>query len=166
MIETIQYNSIDYPALQAQGNAAKFAIPFALEVIKPQGKTGYDIGCNRTEWALPGAIPIDLTFDTPFDAYTLPEMKVYYIFSSHCLEHLRDWVEALDYWVSKLHDGGILFLYLPHYKQGYWRNWQNRKHIHNLSPEMLRDYLTDKGMKNIFVTEWDLNYSFYAIAEK
>ncbi len=168
MIETIRHNNIDYPAFQAQGFAAKFAIPFAQQVCF---NVGYDIGCNRKEWAFVDsdgieAIPVDPEIHKAYDAYDLPELKVDYIFSSHCLEHLRDWVEALDYWATKIKRGGVLFLYLPHYSQTYWRPWHNRKHKHCFTPEILKDYLTDRGWNKIFVSGVDLNNSFCVIAEK
>lgn len=166
-IPTIAFKDNIYPAFQAEGYAAKFAIPFALEVIKPQGKTGYDIGCNRKEWALPGAMMIDPAVDgCNYHAMLLPEIKVDYIFSSHCLEHLQDWVRALDYWTTKLHEGGILFLYLPHPDQEYWLPWNNTKHIHILYPQMIAKYLRDKGFKNVMCSERDLNHSFIVIAER
>lgn len=162
-METIDYKGNIYPKFQSQGFAAQFAFPFAKHLCKG---TGYDIGCNRPEWCLPEAIPVDPLLTPEYDAYNLPNIKVDYIFSSHCLEHLRNWVEALDYWRTKLHDGGTLFLYLPDYSQVYWRSWNNTKHVHNLTPQMLRDYLTDRQFKNIFVSGVDLNNSFYAVAEK
>ena len=113
MSEAVFYKGEYYPKFQTEGNASQFAIPFAKHFCSG---VGYDIGCNRLEWAFPGATPIDLLFDDPWDAYNLPDEKVDYIYSSHCLEHLPDWVEALDYWASKLKSGGALFLYLPHYK--------------------------------------------------
>jgi hypothetical protein len=171
MIKTIEHNGNIYPEFQSTGNAARFAIPFAKEVLFGEG---YDIGCNRKEWAFPGAICIDPKIDPTFDAYKLPLGKVDYIFSSHCLEHLRDWSEALDYWGEKLKREGVLFLYLPHYSQSYWRSWQRRttqdypgkNHIHNLVPEQINDYLHDRGWAKIFVSGVDLNNSFTVIAEK
>lgn len=165
MIKTIQHNGNIYPAFQAEGNAAKFAIPFAKEVI-PEGSTGFDIGCNRKEWAYPNAITVDPVIDPTFDAYNLPPLTVDFIFSSHCLEHLPNWVDALDYWKTKLHVGGILFLYLPDYSQSYWRVWNNRKHIHTFTPQIIRDYLTERGWGNVFVSGVDLNNSFIAIVER
>lgn len=162
MIETIQFRDHVYPTFQSQGFAAQFAFPFAQQVCKG---TGYDIGCNRHAWCLPGAIPIDPLIDNRWDAYNLPDNKVDYIFSSHCLEHLRNWTEALDYWRTKLKQNGVLFLYLPHPIQQYWRPWHNRKHIHVLYPELIKDYLTDTGWKNIFVGGPDLNSSFMVMAE-
>ena len=163
MIKTIQFNNKTYPAFQAEGFAAKFAFPFAKQVC--QGN-GLDIGCNRPEWALEGAIQVDPVIDPQYDAYNLPIGEFDYIFSSHCLEHLPDWVRALDYWQLKLLSGGAMFLYLPHPDQSYWKPWHNRKHFHSIYPDMIKEYLVDRGWKNIFVTGCDLNHSFTVIAEK
>jgi len=162
-MNTLTYKNKNYPAFQAVGNASQFSIPFAKHFCEGEG---YDIGCNRLEWAFPNAQPIDLLFDDPWDAYTLPEKEVDYIYSSHCLEHLPDWVEALDYWTSKIKTGGILFLYLPLYSQTYWRPWNNRKHIHIFSPEIIKDYMTDRGYINIFNSDRDMNDSFMIVGEK
>jgi len=162
-MDLIKFNQKYYPAFQAEGNASQFAIPFAKYFCK--GK-GYDIGCNRLEWAYPGSTPIDLNFQDPWEAYNLPEEKVDYIYSSHCLEHLSDWVAALDYWTSKIKDNGILFLYLPHYNQEYWRPWNNKKHKHVFTPQLINDYMLDNNYKNIFYSERDLNDSFMIVGEK
>jgi SAM-dependent methyltransferase len=176
MIEIIDFQGQIYPAFQATGNAARFCRPFATELC--QG-TGYDIGCNRLEWCLPGAIPVDngpllrtqveVHHDAPpywQDGTALPPKPVDYIHSSHCLEHLPDWVGALDHWGSRLKSGGVLFLYLPHPDQLYWRPWNNRKHIHTLYPSDLQQYLVARGWVNVFVSERDLNHSFIATAQK
>lgn len=164
MYETITFNGVHYPKLQAEGFAAQYAFPFAHKIIG-ENKTGFDIGCNREEWKYPGAMPIDPTMNE-YDAYNLPAIKVDYIFSSHCLEHLPDWVGALDKWREALHDGGVLFLYLPHPVQEYWLPHNNRKHLSVLFPDMIAKYMHDRGMKDIFVTGYDLNCSYYAIARK
>lgn len=163
-LKTITFDGLEYPKFQAEGNAAQYAIPFAKHLCKGYG---VDVGCMKKEWAFPGAIPIDKAFDDEYDAFQLPPGQFDYVFSSHCLEHLENWVEALDYWIQKLKPGGVLFLYLPHYKQAYWRPWNNRKHLHVLSPEILEDYLLNTSMcRSIFTTGYDLNFSFYAVAEK
>jgi hypothetical protein len=165
-LSTCEFNKIHYPKFQSEGNAAQFAIPFAKHLCIGQG---YDIGCNRLDWAYPGARPIDLVFDDEWNAYSLPDNLVDYIFSSHCLEHLPNWVTALDYWLSKIKSGGVLFLYLPHYSQEYWRPWNNRKHIHALAPTVIKDYLLATNLINkekLFITGEDLNNSFIVVAEK
>lgn len=162
MIDVVSFAGQNYPAFQAAGNAAQFAIPFARHVCKGRG---VDVGCGRQEWAFPGAIPIDLTLGTGtatnFEPYDLD-----YVFSSHCLEHLEDWVDALDYWREKLRLGGTLFLYLPDYSQVYWRPWNNRKHRSVFTPDVIRDYLVDRKFKPVFVSGIDLNNSFVAMGDR
>lgn len=167
MIDIIRYNQKIYPRFQSQGNAAQFAIPFAKQVCVG---TGYDIGCNRVEWSLPGSIPIDPQIDKKYDALNLPihiHGKVDYIFSSHCLEHIiNDWYGVLQYWRDNLIDGGVLFLYLPDYSQEYWRPWNNRKHVHIFAPEILREAFRALSLNKTFVSGVDLNNSFIAMGEK
>ena len=162
-MNTLQYNNRTYPHFQAEGNASQFSIPFAKHFCKG---VGYDIGCNRLEWAYPGATAVDLLFDDEWEAYNLPNIKVDYIYSSHCLEHLPDWISALDYWTEKLKVGGVLFLYLPHYNQEYWRPWNNRKHLHIFTPEIIKDYMESRGYTNIFHSDRDMNDSFMIVGEK
>lgn len=162
-METILYKNKKYPKFQAEGNAAQFALPFAKHFCKG---VGYDIGCNRKEWALEGAIPIDLNFNDGWNALHLPINQVDYIFSSHCLEHIPNWIDAMDYWFNTLKPGGVLFLYLPHYNQEYWRPWNNRKHLHAFNPQMIIDFMVDRGYNNIFNSERDLNDSFMVVGEK
>lgn len=164
MYDAIEFNGINYPKFQSEGNAAQFAIPFAKYFCS--GK-GLDIGCMHKQWAFPGAWPIDKNFPDEYDAFNLPDGLFDYIFSSHCLEHLNDWVAALDYWTTKISSGGVIFLYLPHYSQEYWRPWNNRNHLHSLHGEVLRDYFESKrSYNNIIVTGHDLNSSFYIVAAK
>jgi predicted SAM-dependent methyltransferase len=163
-MELIEFNGKMYPKFQSVGFAAKFAFPYALEVCKGNG---YDIGCNREEWSLPGSIPIDPVIDPTYNAMKLPnKLNVDYIFSSHCLEHLDRWVDVLDYWYDNIKFGGILFLYLPDFSQEYWRPWNNRKHYNAFTPQIIESYLKAKGYVNVFVSSIDLNNSFMAIAEK
>lgn len=155
-----------YPSLQTQGFAAQYAFPFAKQMLNGEG---LDIGCAKEDWKFPGAKGIDLTFDNEWNALNLPEKSGGwdYIFSSHCLEHLDDWVGVLDYWLSNIREGGLLFLYLPSYSQTYWRPWNNRKHKQILEQKHLTDYFVHNGYTNMFVSDgYDLNNSFYAIVEK
>ena len=199
MIETIDYDMYRYPAFQAKGNAAKFIMPFALEVCEG---VGYDIGCNRLEWLMPGAIPIDPGFGEDlhtqkrqlrngYDVYgfsrfandddeivvwkeeyhatNLPRGRfgeVDFIFSSHCLEHVKEpWFDVLEYWVKNIKHKGVLFLYLPDYSQRYWRPWNNRKHVHILTPEILSDAFHALGITNVFVSGVDFMNSFAIMGE-
>lgn len=189
-IKIITHRGIDYPAFQAEGNAARWVMPTAMEICQPTGKEiGFDIGCNRLEWRpLAFSIPVDPAINSMaafypkcptnlFDAYLLPgdedggdKFLVDYIFSSHCLEHLPNYVKALDYWWTRLKDRAVLFLYLPNMEyQQYWLPSSNRKHVHYLTPRILQSYFDDRQHMwgNVFITQGcDLNSSFTVIAEK
>lgn len=162
-IATIEFNNKKYPAFQAEGNAAQFAIPYAKHICSG---VGYDIGCMKKEWAFPGATPIDLSFEDPWDALNLPSKEMDYIFSSHCLEHIPNWVAVLEYWESVLRVGGVLFLYLPDYSQEYWRPWNNRKHVNIFNPQIIQDYMLSQKFENVYVSSIDLNNSFMAFGNK
>jgi SAM-dependent methyltransferase len=159
-MELIQFKNTSYPAFQAKGNAAQFAIPFALYFCKG---VGYDISFSKEEWKFPGAIGIDENMKNGFDASHLPDGQVDYIFSSHCLEHVDNWVTTLEYWISKVKKNGVLFLYLPDFSQEYWRPWNNSKHRHCFTPEILTTFLKDHNCTNIFSSGIDLNNSFTVV---
>jgi predicted SAM-dependent methyltransferase len=93
--------------------------------------------------------------------------KVDYIFSSHCLEHVETpWYDVLKYWTSKIKVGGTLFLYLPDYSQEYWRPWNNEKHKHIFTPEIMKDAFESLGFVEVFVSGVDLLNSFAIVGEK
>ncbi|MEK9767541.1 MAG: methyltransferase domain-containing protein [Betaproteobacteria bacterium] len=167
----IEFGGEQYPEFQAEGFAAKFAFPYARQVCRGNG---YDVGANCAEWTFPNAIGIDSSFEEPYnDALNLPTIPEWesgyadYIFSSHCLEHIPDWVRALDHWTVKIRPGGVMFLYLPDFSQKYWRPWNNTKHVSVFTPEIIRSYFEDSVLwTNIFVSGIDLNNSFMLMAER
>jgi len=168
MIKTIVHDNQRYPAFQAEGNAMQFALPFAHKVCVGWG---CDVGCNRKEWGYVDAngtpaLLVDMAFDDEYHALNLPPGSFDYIISSHMLEHVENWITVLAYWHERLKKGGVLFLYLPHYSQTYWRPWSNTKHVHIVDPKYLQDYLTYTGWENIFVGGCDLNNSFMVMANK
>lgn len=164
-MEVLEFRGQVYPQFQSSGNAAQFSMPFALQVLK--GETIYDIGYAKEEWKFPGAIGIDSKDNNMYDAMNLPSEKADGIHASHILEHLSDWVAALDYWTSKLKSGGVLFLYLPDYSQHYWRPFFNRKHRTYFEPKIIKDYFVASGQYHkIFVSGIDAYNSFTAFAEK
>ena len=162
-MDLIEFSGEKYPNFQALGNASQFAIPFAKHFCKGNG---YDIGFSKEEWKFPNARGIDLSLNDGYHANNLPNEQVDYIYSSHCLEHVDNWSLTLTYWIQHIKEGGILFLYLPDFSQKYWRPWNNNKHQHCLMPVLLKEFLIDHNMKNIFVSGIDLNNSFIIVAEK
>ena len=164
MIKTILYNKNVYPHHQELGNATQFATAYAKYYCNG---IGYDVGCKKKEWAFGSSIPIDIAFDDDYHALNLPlNNPVDYIYSSHCLEHITEWVEVLEYWYDNLRKGGVLFLYLPHYDQEYWRPWNNRKHVNIFTPQIIKDWMVSKAFSIIFSGERDLNHSFMIVGEK
>lgn len=54
-----------------------------------------------------------------------------YVFSSHCLEHMRDPDHALQEWWKLVKPGGSMLLVVPDedlYEQGYWPSLFNKDH--------------------------------------
>lgn len=169
MIETIRHGSRDYPAFQTNGNAARFCMSFALEVLKDCPLV-FDICPNRAEWSYPNAVLIDKELDDEYHAMNLPPLQPDGIFSSHGLEHLERPFEVLNYWHSRLKKGGKIFLYLPNMDtQTYHRPWSNRKHLWYCNDSIMRRYFQDNGKMwgNYFISSGsDLYNSFMCFAEK
>jgi SAM-dependent methyltransferase len=130
----------------SKGNAQGFIREKALSYCR--GK-GLDVGAS--EWPLPGAIPVQqerhqnaLALDD-FDDHSLD-----YVFSSHCLEHLERWQDALEHWIRKLKPSGILFLYLPHEDMELWRPgapWGGNSHKWQPTHGVLVPFLEQHGME-------------------
>lgn len=162
-MEWIEFKNNKYPLFQSKGNASQFSLPFAKHYCKG---IGYDIGFCKEEWKYPGAIGIDYSLNNGFDANNLPNSElVDYIYSSHCLEHVDVWYDTLEYWMTKVKKGGIIFLYLPDISNVYWRPWHNKKHKCVLTPELLKEFLIDHNIEKYLVSNVDLNSSFMVIFE-
>lgn len=106
-----------YPDYLTVGGAGAAIFDLALDCCR--GK-GIDVGAGF--WPLPGAIAVD-PCRGPGRNRALSDFEegsLDYIFSSHCLEHIENWQEALAEWLDKLVPEGILFLYLPHPACAIW----------------------------------------------
>jgi SAM-dependent methyltransferase len=159
---TFTYKKVVYPNYIKNGNACSFVVPFAQCFCK--GK-GLDIG-GYLDWTFPGAQAINIVNKDKWDAYHLPDRKYDYIFSSHTLEHLENYVNALEYWKDHIKKGGVLFLYLPHPDMSYWLPQNNKKHLHTFNPEQMKILLEDLKFKSILYSERDLYWSFSVVAIK
>lgn len=155
------YKDKVYPTYLKHGGAAHFIIPFAKEFCIGEG---LDIG-GLPECHFPGAQIINLLIPDEWTAKNLPIKKYDYIFSSHTLEHVADYIEVLEYWKNHLKKGGILFLYLPHPDMEYWLPQNNRKHKHEFYPEKIQKCLVDIGFSHIFYSERDMYWSFTVVAK-
>lgn len=111
MIKTIEFKGEVYPAFQASGYASRFVIPFAMEVCKG---VGYDIGCNRIEWKIPGAFPIDPNFKDKFLTWyeheftCVPEIKTLITSERKFFQHYK------SYSAQHLPDGQVDYIFSSH----------------------------------------------------
>ena len=154
-----EYQGSLYPTYLKHGHAADHIIPIAKHFCV--GK-GLDIG-GQAECHFPGAKIINKTLPDGFNALNLPAQKYDYIFSSHTLEHIFDFGNALMYWQAHLKIGGVLFLYLPHPDMLYWRPGNCLKHINSFEPKQIVDALGSLEFENILYSERDLFWSFAVV---
>lgn len=160
------YKGVLYPAYLLGGNASSYILPKAQEYCVG---SGIDVGAN--DWPVPGAVPVDNS--TSENAYRLdrfPSGSLDYVFSSHCLEHLRHWQDALRLWISKLREGGILFLYLPHISCEMWvpgGPWVADAHVWSPTWEILVPFLEAEGMEILELDKGrDAYWSFHIVARR
>ncbi len=101
--------------------------------------TGIDVGGGRDSLALfTELFPLIrhvVIYDQPQgDAQKLENVddgSFDFVFSSHCLEHVRDPVEALGNWIRVVRPGGHLVISVPDedlYEQGTWPSTFNSDH--------------------------------------
>lgn len=155
-----------YPDYLNNGNACQFIAEKAL--IHCKGK-GIDVGADN--WPLPGAIPVyDEPHQNAYKLYAFADNSLDYVFSSHCLEHLDQWEEALSLWISKLKTGGILFLYLPHESMKLWNPggaWVGKGHKWKPTHEILLPFLSEHGIE-IFESNSSMDefWSFHMVGKR
>jgi len=147
-----------FPEYLKHGRAADYIIPVAQNFCLGAGLDVGGLECCH----FPGAQIVNKIYGG--DAYRLPAAKDPagwdYIFSSHCLEHLENYVDVLAHWRDKLKPGGRLFMYLPHYDMAYWRPKHCQKHVNSLRAETLAEILQAMGFDEIIYSERDLYWSF------
>lgn len=91
---------------------------------------GIDIGCGPDPIS-PQAVPFDMA-DGDANVITRHVQRQFdFVFSSHCLEHMRDPRQALLEWWQLVKPGGFLFVVVPDedlYEQGFWPSRFNDDH--------------------------------------
>jgi len=157
-----EYKDNIYPSYIKRGNACSYIQEFAKQFCVG---SGLDIG-GTSEWSLPNARSINIDKDDGFHATKLPDELYNFIFSSHTLEHIEDYIKALLCWKDHLLPKGVIFLYLPHPDMEYWLPQNNRKHKHIFCPKDIVKTLKDIGFTNIIYSERDLYWSFSVVGFK
>lgn len=160
-----RYKGQLYPEYLFKKNGMSYIQEKALQYCRGRG---LDIGCGATP--LPGAIGIeDKPEENAFRLDRFADNSLDFVFSSHCVEHLKDWPTALRLWIRKLKPGGILFTYVPHRDMVLWRPGEVMGYQHFWSPtyEVLNTFMAENGMEVVeFAREHDRYRSFYTIGRK
>jgi len=161
-----EYRGELYPEYLHRGNAASFIQEKAQAYC--QGR-GIDIGAN--EWPFPGAIAIDEgETENALRLDRFAPASLDYVFSSHCLEHVTQWHDALRLWISKLKVGGVLFLYLPHESNLLWRPggpWVGARHKWSPRWQTIVPFLEAEGMETVeYNPGRDDYWSFHIVAKR
>lgn len=160
-----RYEGRLYPDALNHGNAMAHIREKALTFCTG---TGLDIGADQ--WPLPGATPV--REDETCNAFRLDgfsDGSLDYIFSSHCLEHLDRWEDALTLWIRKLKPGGVLFLYLPHESMRLWKPggpWSWTAHKWQPRTGILVPFLRGSGMTILEREEGPDRYASFWIAAR
>lgn len=161
-----KYRGALYPDYLNQGNATAFIAERALKYCRG---VGLDIGAEGQP--LTGATPIrNERFQNPYSLGAFPDSSLEYVFSSHSLEHLDRWREALRLWIRKLRPGGFLVLYLPHESMMMWRRcgpWVGMAHKWTPTYQVLLPFLEDRNMKIVeYNPGRDVYWSFHIVARR
>ena len=161
-----EYKNVLYPRYLANHAAAPYIYDVAREYC-----TGRGIDVGAGDAAYPGAEPVQDQRDQ--NAYCLDRIQdadLDYVFSSHCLEHLANWQDALRLWISKLRVGGILFLYLPHESMALWQPgglWAGNDHKWIPRVNVLIDFFRKEGLEILECNDdKDEYWSFHVVARK
>lgn len=151
-----------YPGYLQKGNGLAFCLEHAK--LYCQGK-GIDIGAG--DWPYPGARAIENTEDENAFSILERDNALDYIFSSHCLEHLNEWRQALLEWVRVCRPGGYIYLYLPHPAAELWHKQKLPFHVWNPTPQIVIEALEKLGCDIVDSSFFpDAYLSFYIVARK
>lgn len=156
-----------YPDYLTVGGASHAIFREALKYC--QG-IGIDIGAGL--WPLPGAIPVDIQRGLGLQnrVSDFRDRSLDYVFSSHCLEHIKEYRQALIEWTTKLRAGGILFLYLPHPGCAIWHPgspFVGDGHKWIPTPQIIKQTFQEFGFRIIqFDDGPDAMHSFHVCGRK
>ena len=135
------------------------------------GHQGYEKG-KVLQTIVENARPIGL--NTPgYDGISLPENSVPtggydFIFSSHVLEHIDDWQEAIRNWHKNIKIGGHMIIIVPH----QFLYEKKRRKPSNYNPDHKRFYtpasllleiesaLIPNSYRIVHMRDWDVGYDY------
>lgn len=127
---------------------------------------GVDVGASN--WPISGARVIENKKEE--NAYIIKEQdnSLDFVFSSHCLEHLDKWQDALKEWYRILNQEGVMVLYLPHPSCEMWLPEANKYHKWSPEPMVIEEFLEKELKMKIKEITYlpDAFMSFVVVAEK
>lgn len=161
-----EWNGKFYPDYLTIGGACYGAFRIAKKWCQGEG---VDVGAGG--WPFPGSKPIDPSwYPNGLKLEMVMPNSQDYVFTSHTLEHIKDWQKAITDFVSKIKVGGVLFIYLPHPECGLWRmeNPFMRQH-HEWVPEppIIKNALKTLGLEIVDHDDGpDVMMSFFVCVRK
>lgn len=104
---------------------------------------GIDVGAGRDCLRVPegSVLAWDVAQGDAQELAGLPDAEFDFVYSSHCLEHLRDVGRALTNWARVLRPGGHLYVVVPDYtlyEKHRWPSVFNLDHRHSFSLHLTR----------------------------
>lgn len=156
------------------------------ELVPYTNGRGLDLGCGPSK-AFPHFIGVDNNKDEALFGIRAKEADIIvptcesldmfasdsmdFVFSSHLLEHIKDYKSALREWYRVIKPGGYLLLYLPH-KDLYpniGTEGANPDHVHDFLPEDITKAMCDIGGWELIrddVRSEGMEYSFFQVYRK
>ena len=156
------YKSTKYYSDYIKNGAAVDGVKYLAQKYC-QGK-GVDIGAGK--WSIKGAKAIE---DNIENAYNILEEdnSLDFVFSSHLLEHLNNPYEAINHWISKIKQNGIIFMYLPHPACHMWQKQNLKYHLWNPDPYTLeKKFLEDERLDIQYITYLPDGYMSFVVVLK
>ncbi|HEY1921923.1 MAG TPA: class I SAM-dependent methyltransferase [Tepidisphaeraceae bacterium] len=144
---------------------------------------GIDIGCG------PDPLKVENGTVRPWDIPDgdaqimpgVPDGELDFIYSSHCLEHMRDVPTTLHHWARIVKPGGFLYFVVPEYvlyEKMTWPSMFNSDHKQSFSPIISRRHvqrpnhyhtsedmiplMTSLGLENVRITMEDMGFNYNA----
>ena len=123
--------------------------------------TGIDIGggsdCLRLPPDTGGVLLWDIKDGDAQYIHNLDDNQFDFVYSSHCLEHMRDITRAFTNWLRICKPGGYLYICVPHetyYEKGIWPSINNSDHKHSFTVDKPSSMPANVVIKN-FLTKFN-----------
>jgi len=152
-----------YPDFMKFGSAVSYIRPLAKKYCDG---TGLDIGASI--WPVfESARIVENSYEENALHISEKDNSIDYIFSSHTLEHIDSYEDAIKEWIRVVKNQGIIFLYLPHPTCKMWLPENLDEHKWSPSPEYLKELFQRTKKLEICDLSYlpDVYHSFYIIAK-